>query len=138
VGNGNRSNAAPGEYFNVSAFNPVPAGPVGNCKVGSLVGPGTLAIAGGLSKTFAFGERLRMKLESTFTNLPNHLNYAPPSTDVTSSTFGKITSAQTAENAGDRTGQVALRIEFYGLWAVLAVILETSSCAHKRPFMNKL
>jgi hypothetical protein len=50
--------------------------------------------------------------ESTFTNLPNHLNYAPPSTDVTSSTFGKITSVPTAENAGNRTGQVALRIEF--------------------------
>ena len=45
-------------------------------------------------------------------DLPNHLNYAPPSTDVTSSTFGKITSVQAAENAGNRTGQVALRIEF--------------------------
>jgi hypothetical protein len=56
---------------------------------------------------------LRMKFESTFTNLPNHLNYAPPSVDVSSpSTFGKITSGQTAENAGNRTGQLALRIEF--------------------------
>jgi hypothetical protein len=112
VGNGNLSNPTPDEYFNLSAFNPVPAGPVGNCRVGSLVGPGTVAIAAGLAKTFAFGEKLRMKLESTFTNLPNHLNYAPPSTDVTSSTFGKITSVQTAENAGNRAGQVALRIEF--------------------------
>ena len=40
------------------------------------------------------------------------MNYAPPSTDVTSSTFGKITSVQTAEDAVSRTGQVALRIEF--------------------------
>jgi hypothetical protein len=112
VGNGNLSNPRPGEYFNVNAFNAVPAGAVGSCRVGSLVGPGTVAIAGGLSKTFAFGERARMKLESTFTNLPNHLNYAPPSTDVTSSTFGKITSVQTAENVLNRTGQVALRIEF--------------------------
>jgi len=112
VGNGNLSNPTPDEYFNLSAFNPVPAGPVGNCRVGSLVGPGTVAIAGGLSKTFALGEKVHIKLESTFTNLPNHLNYAPPSTDVTSSTFGKITSVQTAENAGNRTGQVALRIEF--------------------------
>jgi hypothetical protein len=52
-------------------------------------------------------------------HLPNHLNYAPPSTDVTSSTFGKITSVQTAENAGNRSGQVALSIELYGLRAVL-------------------
>src|SRR5216683_2443 len=92
VGNGNLSKPTPGEYFNVNAFHAVPADAVGSCRVGSLVGPGTVAIAGGLSKTFAFGERVRMKLESTFTNLPNHLNYAPPSTDVTSSTFGKITS----------------------------------------------
>jgi hypothetical protein len=112
LGNGNLSNPTPDEYFNASAFNTVPAGPVGNCRVGSLVGPGTVAIAGGFSKTFAFGEKVRMKLESTFTNLPNHLNYAPPSTDVTSSTFGKITSVQTSENAGNRTGQMALRVEF--------------------------
>ena len=113
IGNGNLANPSPGNYFDLSAFNPVPAGPVGDCRVGSLLGPGTVAIAGGLSKTFALGERVHVKLESTFTNLPNHLNYAPPSVDVSSpSTFGKITSGQTSENAGNRTGQIALRIEF--------------------------
>lgn len=87
--------------------------PVGTCRVGSLVGPGTVAIAAGIAKTFNLGETVRMKFESTFTNLPNHLNYAPPATDVTSpSTLGKLTSVQNAENAGNRTGQVALRIEF--------------------------
>ncbi len=113
VGNGNLSNPTPGDYFNLGAFNPIPSGPVGNCSVGSLVGPGTVAIAGGVSKTFAIGERVHAKLESTFTNLPNHFNYAPPAVDVSSpATFGKTTSVQTAENAGNRTGQVALRIEF--------------------------
>ncbi len=113
IGNGNLAHPALENYFNLGAFNPVPAGAVGDCRVGSLLGPGTVAIAGGLAKTFALGERVRMRLESTFTNLPNHLNYAPPSVDVSSpSTFGKITSGQTAENAGNRTGQVALRIEF--------------------------
>ena len=113
VGNGNLANPTVGDYFNINAFNPVPSGPVGNCRVGSLVGPGTVAVAAGLSKTFALGERVRMKFESTFTNLPNHLNYAPPSTDVSSpATFGKITSVQSSENAGNRTGQLALRVEF--------------------------
>jgi Carboxypeptidase regulatory-like domain len=113
IGDGNLSNPTPSEYFNLSAFNPIPAGPVGTCRVGSLVGPGTVAIAAGLAKTFTFGEKVRIRFESTFTNLPNHLNYAPPATDVTSpSTFGKLTSVQSAENAGNRTGQVALRIEF--------------------------
>ena len=113
ISDGNLANPTVGEYFNINAFNPVPAGPVGNCRVGSLVGPGTVAIAGGLSKTFALGEKVHMKFESTFTNLPNHLNYAPPLTDVSSpSTFGKITSMQSSENAGNRTGQLALRVEF--------------------------
>lgn len=112
LGDGNLSNPTPSGYFNLAAFVAQPAGAVGNCRVGSLLGPGTVAIAGGLSKTFAVNERLRVKFESTFTNLINHSNYAPPSTDVTSSTFGQITSVQTSENAGNRTGQVALRIEF--------------------------
>ena len=113
IGNGNLSNPTVSDYFNINAFNPVPTGPVGNCGVGILRGPGTVAIAAGLSKTFALGEKFRMKFESTFTNLPNHSNYAPPSTDVSSpGTFGKITSVQTSENAGNRTGQVALRIDF--------------------------
>jgi len=112
IGDGNLSNPTVSQYFNAAAFVVQPAGPVGNCRVGSLLGPGTVAIAGGLSKTFALGERWRVKFESTFTNLINHSNYAPPSTDVTSSTFGQITSVQTSENAGNRTGQVALRIEF--------------------------
>jgi hypothetical protein len=113
IGDGNLANPTPGEYFNLDAFNAVPAGPVGTCRVGSLVGPGTVAVAAGLAKTFAFREKVRMRFESSFTNLPNHLNYAPPTTDVTSpSTFGKLTSIQTAENAGKRTGQVALRVEF--------------------------
>ena len=113
IGNGNLTNPTTSEYFNISAFNSVPAGPVGNCGVGILEGPGTVAIAAGLSKSFALGERARLKFESTFTNLPNHSNYAPPSTDVSSpSTFGKITSVQSAENAGNRTGQLGVRIEF--------------------------
>ena len=113
IADGNLANPTPSEYFNINAFNPIPAGPVGDCRVGSLAGPGTVAIAAGLAKTFNFGERVRVRFESTFTNLLNHLNYAPPATDVTSpSTFGKLTSVQSAENAGNRTGQVALRLEF--------------------------
>lgn len=74
---------------------------------------GEVAVAGGLSKTFAIGETVHVKLESTFTNIPNQANFAPPATNVSSpETFGKTTSVQSAENTGNRTGQVALRIEF--------------------------
>ena len=70
-------------------------------------------MAGGLSKTFTLGERARVRFEATFTNLPNHPNFAPPPVDVSSpATFGKITSVQSAENSGNRTGQLALRMDF--------------------------
>jgi len=53
------------------------------------------------------------RFESTFTNVLNHTNFAPPATVVDSpSTFGALIGAQTAENAGNRTGQAALRLDF--------------------------
>jgi Carboxypeptidase regulatory-like domain/TonB dependent receptor len=112
VGNGNIANSATGSMFNISAFSPIPSGPVGNCGVGILVGPGTTTIAAGASKTFHLTERLRLRFEGTFTNLLNHPNFASPPTNVTSSSFGIVQSVQTAENSGNRTGQFGLRFEF--------------------------
>jgi hypothetical protein len=104
---------ATGSIFNINEFNPVPSGPAGTCGVGILVGPGTTTIAVGLAKKFVLSERFQLRLEGTFTNILNHPNFAPPSTDVTSpSTFGVLTSVQTAENSGNRTGQVSLRLQF--------------------------
>jgi len=72
-----------------------------------------VAVAAGLSKTFIVAERLRLRLESTFTNLPNHPNFAPPAVVVSSPvSFGRTTAVQTQENSGNRTGQVALRLDF--------------------------
>ena len=113
---GNPVSASPSvdQYFNMSAFNPVPGpGRIGDCAVGSLTGPRTLALAGGLSKTFRLREGMRLRFEATFTNLPNHPNFAPPPVDVSApATFGKITTVQSAENSGNRTGQLALRLDF--------------------------
>jgi hypothetical protein len=53
------------------------------------------------------------RFESTLTNVLNHTNFAPPATVVDSpSAFDALIGAQTAENAGNRTGQAALRVEF--------------------------
>jgi Carboxypeptidase regulatory-like domain/TonB dependent receptor len=115
IGNGNISNPTPDDWFDINAFAPTPAGAgrIGNAGVGILEGPGTVTVAGGLSKSFAIAERVRMRFEATFTNLLNHPNFAPPATNVSSpETFGKISSVQTGENAGNRTGQLALRIDF--------------------------
>jgi hypothetical protein len=114
VGNPNAS-VAPGTAFNINAFAPTPVGAarIGNAGVGILEGPGTIAVNGGLSKSLAIRERLRMRFEATFTNALNHTNFAPPAVNVSSpSTFGVLQSAQTAENGGNRTGQLALRLDF--------------------------
>jgi len=112
LGNGNTANPTSGSMFAISTFNPIPSGPIGNCGVGILEGPGTTTIAAGLSKNFHITERLRLRFEGTFTNLLNHPNFAPPPTNVTASSFGQVQSVQTAENSGNRTGQLSLRLDF--------------------------
>jgi len=102
-------------YFNLAAFSPTPVGTgrFGNAGVGILEGPGTAAVSLGLAKVFPVTERVRMRFESTFTNVLNHTNFAPPATQIdVPATFGALSAPQTAENAGNRTGQMALRIEF--------------------------
>jgi hypothetical protein len=72
-----------------------------------------MAVAAGLAKVFTIREGVKLRLESTFTNVLNRTNFAIPATDVSNrSTFGVLTSAQTANDAGNRTGQVALRLDF--------------------------
>jgi len=101
-------------YFNLAAFAPTPAGAgrFGNAGVGILQGPGTAAASLGLAKVFRVGERAKVRFESTFTNVLNHTNFAPPATQIDNPTFGILSAPQTAENAGNRTGQLALRVEF--------------------------
>jgi Carboxypeptidase regulatory-like domain len=101
-------------YFNVKAFAPTPvnAGRIGNAGVGILQGPGTAAVSLGVAKQFHIYEKFNGRFETTFTNVLNHTNFAPPATAIDNSQFGALTAPQTAENAGNRTGQAALRIDF--------------------------
>jgi hypothetical protein len=102
------------QYFNLAAFAPTPAGAgrFGNAGVGILQGPGTAAVSLGVAKQLHITERAHARFETTFTNVLNHTNFAPPVTAIDSSTFGALTGPQTAENAGNRTGQAALRVDF--------------------------
>jgi Carboxypeptidase regulatory-like domain len=104
-----------GAYFNINSFAHTPqgAGRIGNAGVGSLEAPGTIAVSAGLAKELAIHEDWRLRFESTFSNVLNHTNFAPPASNISNpGTFGVLTAAQTTENAGNRTGQLALRIEF--------------------------
>jgi hypothetical protein len=67
----------------------------------------------GVSEGNGHHESLRLRSEATFTNVLNHTNYPPPATNVSDpATFGILQSQQSAENAGNRTGQLALRLDF--------------------------
>jgi hypothetical protein len=115
VGNPVLANRTSGNYFNIGAFAPTPAGAarIGSAGVGILEGPGTIAVNGGVAKVWALRDALHMRFEATFTNALNHTNFAPPATNVSNpSTFGLLQSAQTAEFGGNRTGQIALRLDF--------------------------
>jgi len=115
VGNPILANRTNANYFNFLAYAPTPVGAarIGNAGVGSLEGPGTIAVNAGLAKATQLNERLRLRFEATFTNVLNHVNFAPPATNWSSpSTFGVLNAAQTAEYGGNRTGQLALRLDF--------------------------
>jgi hypothetical protein len=108
-------NQSRSQYFNLAAFAPTPAnaGRFGNAGVGILQGPGTQAVSLGVAKVFPITEKVHVRFESTFTNVLNHTNFAPPATQIDNpSTFGQLTAATTAESAGNRTGQFALRLDF--------------------------
>jgi hypothetical protein len=101
-------------FFNLNAFaaTPVDAGRIGNAGVGILQGPGTSTVSLGVAKQFHIYEKLNGRFETTFTNVLNHTNFAPPATAIDNSQFGALIGPQTAENAGNRTGQAALRFDF--------------------------
>lgn len=91
---------------------PAGAGRFGNAGVGIIQGPGTAAVSLGIAKRFAITEKVHARFETTFTNVLNHTNFAPPVTAIDNTLFGQLTGPQTAENAGNRTGQAALRLDF--------------------------
>ncbi len=89
-----------------------PIGRFGTESVGDLLGPGSLSLSSGLSKSFALSERTHLRAEGTFTNILNHTNLADPQTDISQSNFGQITQARGSDFGGNRTGQLSLRLEF--------------------------
>ena len=115
IGDGNLPNPTPDRWYDITAFQLVPngAGRFGNSGVGILRGPGIVTVAAGLFKSFSVTERLRMRIEATFTNIANHPNFNPPETNVESPvSFGKTGSVQGQENSGNRVGQVGARLDW--------------------------
>jgi hypothetical protein len=102
-------------FFNLNAFAlpPANAGRFGSCGLGNLQGPGMVNVNMGLAKVFQIREGVRLRFEATFTNVLNHTNYAPPALNVGNpSNFGVLQSALPQGLGGNRTGQLALRVDF--------------------------
>jgi hypothetical protein len=91
---------------------PLPIGRFGNAQVGSIQGPGLVNLSTGLSKSFKLAEGVNLRAEGTFTNILNHTNLSDPNTDISSSSFGLISSSITSDFGGARSGQVSMRLDF--------------------------
>ncbi len=108
-------NCVVGGYNYSNPAAPVPVAPIGRFgteSIGDLTGPGTVSLSTGVSKSFAVTERVHLRAEGTFTNVLNHTNLADPTLDTTNPSFGVITQARGSDFGGNRTGQVAMRVEF--------------------------
>ncbi len=92
--------------------DPAPLGRFGNSGVGIVVGPGSFSWNAALRKSFSLAERLALRLEGSFTNLPNWTNLGDPILNLVDNNFGRITGIRGADFGGNRTGQVSLRLEF--------------------------
>ncbi|MBS1855678.1 MAG: hypothetical protein JST11_09960 [Acidobacteria bacterium] len=51
-------------------------------------------------------------MRATYTNITDRLNYNIPNLNISGSGFGKITVAALLDFGGNRTGQIAIRLEF--------------------------
>jgi len=100
-------------WFDLTAFAPPPNGRFGNSGIHILEGPGTRLWNAGLFRSFPLRERVRLRVEATFTNVTNTPNFGQPATNLANpDTAGRITSTQFIDTAGARTTRLAARIEF--------------------------
>jgi len=91
---GNRSRGAMiAEYFNTAAFVANPTGTFGNLGHNALRSPGLSNTDVGIFKNFRFKESYAVQFRTELFNAFNQVNFNAPSNIVTSSTFGRLTSA---------------------------------------------
>jgi hypothetical protein len=91
---------------------PAPIARFGNAQIGSVKGPGTVNLSAGVSKSFPITEGIKLRAEGTFTNVLNHTNLGDPNLNLTSPSYGIITTPRGSDFASARNGQVSMRLEF--------------------------
>jgi len=95
-------------YFSTAAFAKVAAGvPYGNVARNLLVGPGYANVDLSLFKNITLWHEHTLQIRGEFFNVFNHVNLNNPTATLSSSLFGRISSA-----GSPRIGQVAARYSF--------------------------
>ena len=95
------------DWLNPGAFAAAPVGQDGNLRKNSLVGPRFVDWDAAIFRSVNFHERAALQFRAEYFNLLNHTNFGNPGTTVSSSSFGKITTAN-----DPRIGQLSLKLTF--------------------------
>jgi hypothetical protein len=97
----------PSQWINPAAFLPNATGTFGALGRNALRAPGSLRVDVALSREFPLREKFRLEARAEGFNVINHANFSAPSANLSSASFGRITSA------GDpRILQFALKLHF--------------------------
>ncbi len=113
VGDPKIDNATTKRWFNSAAFRQPALGSLGNSAPGVIVGPGLVNFNYGLFKNINVGEKARLQLRMTSTNIFNHPNFGNPNTNISSLNAGRITGTTGRGNgAGPRVIKLGLRFDF--------------------------
>jgi hypothetical protein len=84
-----------------------PLGTFGNLTRLALYGPGTIQWDMSISRVISIKERYKLDFRAEFYNFMNHANLGGPSTALSSTTFGQITSF-----SGPRLIEMNLKLHF--------------------------
>ncbi len=97
------------QYVNSKLYTANPLGTFGNAGKDSLRGPSYVDLDAAISRNFNVSERLMLTARVDGFNILNHPNLGGPTASISSSNFGRITSAPTDEQ---RILQGAFKLTF--------------------------
>src|SRR5262249_25260801 len=80
------------QYFNPTAFQASASGTYGNLGRDAVVGPGFGAVDFSIFKRTPLTEKVMSELRVETFNVFNHVNWANPNTNLSSSSFGQLTN----------------------------------------------
>jgi hypothetical protein len=99
----------PDHAFDASVFTATAATNIGNTRRNAFTGPNAVNTDFAVFKNFPFMENKRVQFRAEFFNVFNHVQFNLPTSSLSSSSVGKITSDS---NANPRLVQLGLRIEY--------------------------